>query len=118
MIIVDLHLHSKHSRATSKNLSFENLVKYARIKGIDVLGTGDFTHPEHFKDIKKLKEKNSIYYCKDFPFIITGEVSLIYHQGSSRRVHLLILVPDIATAEKINAYLDTLGRRDYDGRPI
>ncbi len=118
MIIADLHIHSKYSRATSKQLSFENLAGYAKIKGIDVLGTGDFTHPEYFKEIKKLKEKNGIYYWNNFPFIITGEISLIYTQGRGRRVHLVLLVPNIETAEKINSFLDTLGRRDYDGRPI
>ena len=72
MIIVDLHLHSKHSRATSKNLSFENLVKYAKIKGLGLLGTGDVTHPLWLKDIKdKLKEKNGLYFFEDFPFILT-----------------------------------------------
>ena len=56
-IIADLHIHSKHSRATSKNLSIENLEKYARIKGIDLLGTGDFQHPLHRKEIdEKLTE--------------------------------------------------------------
>ena len=52
-IIVDLHIHSKHSRATSKNLSIENLEKYAKIKGVGLLGTGDFQHPEHSKEIKE-----------------------------------------------------------------
>ena len=117
-VIVDLHIHSKYSRATSKALSFENLVKYAKIKGVDILGTGDFTHPEYFKEIKRLKEKNGLYYYKDFPFVITGEISLMYSQGRGRRVHLVVLVPSIEIAEKINSYLDTIGRRDYDGRPI
>ncbi|MFA6022994.1 MAG: endonuclease Q family protein [Candidatus Pacearchaeota archaeon] len=119
MIFLDLHMHSKYSRATSKDLSFEKLVKYAKIKGIDVLGTGDFTHPEHIKAIKKLKEKNGLYYYGAYPFMITGEISLMYPQGGkSRKVHLVLLVPSFEIAEKINSYLDTLGRRDYDGRPI
>jgi len=118
VIFADLHLHSKYSRATSNQLNFENLVKYARIKGLNLLGTGDFTHPKHFKEIKKLEEKNGVYYYKNFPFIITGEISLIYSQEKGRRVHLVLLVPNIETAEKVNSYLDTVGRRDYDGRPI
>ncbi|MFA5020320.1 MAG: endonuclease Q family protein [Candidatus Pacearchaeota archaeon] len=135
VVIADLHIHSKYSRATSKDLSFENLVKWAKIKGIDVLGTGDFTHPKYFEEIKKLKEKNGLYYYKDtknsknfgassltqtqgFPFVISGEVSLMYKQGQSRKVHLVLLVPSVEIAEKVNSYLDTLGRRDYDGRPI
>lgn len=118
MIIADLHIHSKYSRATSKNLSFEKLVKYARIKGLDVLGTGDFTHPIWFEEIKKMKPKDGIYYYDNFPFLITGEVSLMYSQNGGRRVHIVILVPNVEIAEKINNYLDNHGRRDYDGRPI
>ncbi|MBS3090712.1 hypothetical protein J4433_02995 [Candidatus Pacearchaeota archaeon] len=118
-IIADLHIHSRYSRATSKNITMEMLVKYARIKGLHLLGTGDFTHPAWIEEIKTLREENGIYYHDDFPFIITGEVSLMYSQdGKGRRVHLLILVPNLEIAKKINEWLDTKGRRDYDGRPI
>jgi len=117
----DLHIHSKFSRACSKDLTLENLVKWAKIKGLNLLGTGDFSHPLWFKDIKEKLKPNGkgFYYLGDFPFIITGEISLIYSKnGKGRKVHLVILIPDIETAEKINSYLDTKGRRDYDGRPI
>jgi uncharacterized protein (TIGR00375 family) len=118
-MIGDLHLHSSYSRATSPSISFDNLVKWAKIKGLDLLGTGDFTHPEWLKEIReKLIEKNGLYYYQDFPFIISGEISLIYTQGTGRRIHLVILVPSLEIADKINSYLDTKGRRDYDGRPI
>ncbi len=119
VIFGDFHIHSKYSRACSKNISFENLVKWAKIKGLGLLGTGDFTHPSWIKEIKeKLVEKNGFYFYEDFPFIITGEISFIYTKGKGRRIHLNMLVPSIEVAEKINSYLDTLGRRDYDGRPI
>jgi uncharacterized protein (TIGR00375 family) len=118
-LISDLHLHSSYSRACSKNINFENLVKWARIKGVGLLGTGDFTHPEWIRQIKeKLIEKNGFYYYQDFPFIISGEISLIYTQETGRRIHLVLLVPNLYIADKINEYLDTKGRRDYDGRPI
>ncbi len=118
-MISDLHIHSRFSRACSSNITFENLVKWAKVKGLNLLGTGDFTHPLWFKEIKeKLKEKNGFYFYEDFPFIITGEISLIYTQEKGRRIHLVIFVPNIETAEKIHSYLDTKGRRDYDGRPI
>jgi uncharacterized protein (TIGR00375 family) len=117
--IADLHIHSKFSRACSSNITLENLAKWAKIKGLNLLGTGDFTHPVWIKEIKdKLKEKNGLYYYEDFPFVITGEVCLTYTQIKGRRVHLVILVPNLEIAEKINSYLDTKGRRDYDGRPI
>ena len=117
-MIADFHIHSRFSRACSRNINFENLVKWAKIKGLNLLGTGDFTHPIWFEEIKKLREENGIYYYQDFPFIITGEISLMYTQDKGRRIHLVVLVPDIEIAEKIHAYLDTKGRRDYDGRPI
>ena len=115
----DFHIHSKYSRACSTNITIDNLVKWAKIKGLNLLGTGDFTHPLWFKEIKeKLIEKNGFYYYEDFPFIITGEISLIYTQEHGRRIHLVLLVPNLEIAEKINSYFDTKGRRDYDGRPI
>ncbi|MCK4552993.1 DNA helicase UvrD [Candidatus Pacearchaeota archaeon] len=118
-MIADLHIHSRFSRACSRNIDFENLVKWAKVKGLNLLGTGDFTHPQWFEEIKKLKNNGKgFYYYKDFPFIITGEISLIYTQEKGRRVHLNLLIPSIGIAEKIHAYLDTKGRRDYDGRPI
>ena len=124
-MVADLHIHSRFSRACSKNINFENLVKWARIKGLNLLGTGDFTHPLWFNEIKeKMTEKNGFYYYNGFPFIITGEVSLIYSQNrgndsrNGRRIHLVLLVPNLETAEKINSYFDKKGRRDYDGRPI
>jgi len=119
VIFADLHIHSRFSRACSRNIDFKNLVKWAKIKGLDLLGTGDFTHPIWFNEIKdKLMEKNGFYYYGDFPFIISGEISLIYTQDKGRRIHLVILVPNLEIANKINSYLDTKGRRDYDGRPI
>ena len=118
-MIADLHIHSRFSRACSKDITFENLVKWAKIKGLHLLGTGDFTHPIWMREIKEnLIEKNGLYYYQGFPFMITGEISLIYTQGRGRKVHLVILVPSVEIAERINAYLDTKGRRDYDGRPI
>jgi uncharacterized protein (TIGR00375 family) len=117
--IADLHIHSRFSRACSSNIALENLVKWAKIKGINLLGTGDFTHPIWIKEIEeKLKEKSGLYYYEDFPFVITGEICLTYTQVKGRRVHLVVLVPNLKIAEKINSYLDTKGRRDYDGRPI
>lgn len=118
IMIGDLHIHSRFSRACSKDINFENLVKWAKIKGLNFLGTGDFTHPKWFEEISELKEKNGLYYYENFPFVITGEISLIYTDLRGRRVHLNLLVPSLEIASKINSYLDSLGRRDYDGRPI
>ncbi|MFH1326624.1 MAG: endonuclease Q family protein [archaeon] len=118
-MIADLHIHSRFSRACSKNITIPELVKWAKIKGLSLLGTSDFTHPTWLGEIRELLvEKNGFYYYQDFPFILSGEISLIYTQGQGRRVHLLLLVPSLDVVDKINSYLDTKGRRDYDGRPI
>lgn len=117
----DFHIHSSYSRACSKDLNIENLVKWAKIKGIGILGTGDFTHPKWLEQLKEKLKSNQkgFYYYNDFPFILSGEISLIYTQGEKgRRVHLVLLAPSFEAVDKINLYLDTKGRRDYDGRPI
>jgi len=123
-VLADLHLHSKYSRATSKDLNFENLEKYARIKGLTLLGTGDFTHPKWIKEAREaLAETSSdsgVFKTKTgFPFVLQGEISLIYTQDNKgRRVHLVLLAPNFEVVKQINDFLLTKGRTDYDGRPI
>ncbi len=121
-IISDLHIHSRFSRATSKELNIENLERYAKIKGINLLGTGDFTHPEWIKELKdNLKEDGSgILKTKNgFPFILQTEISLIYSQeNKGRRIHLILLAKNFDIVEQITEYLGKIGRLDYDGRPI
>jgi len=122
-IFADMHIHSRFSRACSKDINIPNLVKWARVKGLGLLGTGDFTHNEWLDEIKSLKERNGIFYYKDsvgeFPFILSSEISLIYSKnGKGHSVHLVYLAPNIDVVDKINSWLDTKGRRDYDGRPI
>ena len=121
-VIADLQIHSKYARATSKDLSVENLEKYARIKGIDLLGTGDFQHPLHRKELDAAlteDDKGILRTKTGFPFIWQTEVSLMFSQGGKRRaVHLLIYAPNTRLADKITEYLGSKGRLDYDGRPI
>lgn len=121
-VIADLHIHSKYSRACSKDLTIENLEKWAKIKGINLLGTGDFTHPEWIKELKRklIDRGNGIFETQTgFKFILQSEISLIYSQGGKgRRVHLIIYAPSFDTVDKITKYLLKYGRIDYDGRPI
>jgi uncharacterized protein (TIGR00375 family) len=118
----DLHIHSKYSRACSQTLDIANLEKYAKVKGINLLGTGDFTHPKWIQEIKaNLSEhETGIYRTKTgFPFVLQTEISLMYSQdGKGRKVHLVVLAPDLAVVEQITEYLKSKGRVDYDGRPI
>src|SRR3989344_3425046 len=121
MIIADLHIHSRYSRACSKSINLDNLEKYAKIKGLNVLGTGDFTHPKWIQEIKeKLKEdENGILRSKNgFPFIWQTEISLMYSQGGRRSVHYVVLSPNKESSDKITETLGKRGRLDYDGRPI
>jgi len=121
-IIADLQVHSRFSRATSKNLNLENLEKFARIKGLNLLGTGDITHPEWLKELKaNLTEDGSgiLTSKSDFKFLLQGEVSNIYTQdGKGRRVHNVILAKNFDIVEQIQEALKKKGRIDYDGRPI
>ncbi len=132
-IISDLHIHSRYSRACSKDITIENLEKYARIKGVTLLGTGDFTHPQWIKELKKklVEDENGILWTKKtktipakslqspFPFIWQTEISLMYKEdGKGRRVHFIILAPNGEVAAQITDFLKSKGRVDYDGRPI
>ena len=121
-IIADLQIHSRHARATSKNLSLANLEKYGRIKGLHLLGVGDFQHPIHRKEIEEQlteDDKGILWTKTNFPFLWQTEVSLMFSQGGKRRaVHLLLFAPNKKIADNIISYLGSKGRLDYDGRPI
>jgi uncharacterized protein (TIGR00375 family) len=120
MQTADLHMHSHYSRATSPDMNIEAIARAAKVKGVDIIGTGDFTHPLWMKELKaKLTDVGGIYEYDGTKFVISGEISLIYKKnGKQRRVHHIILAPDFPTADQINDYLSRKGRRDYDGRPI
>ena len=121
-IIADLQVHSKHARATSKNLSIDNLEKYGRVKGLNLIGTGDFQHPLHRKEIdEKLREddKGILRTESGFAFLWQTEISFMYTQGGKgRAIHLVVLAPNRKVADAITEYLGSKGRLDYDGRPI
>jgi len=120
-IISDLHIHSRFSRACSKQITISNLEKWARVKGVNLLGTGDFTHPLWLKELKnELNFDNGVLKTKSgFPFILQSEISLIYSQdGKGRRIHNVFLAPNFEVVDQIVEKLLKIGRIDYDGRPI
>jgi len=121
-IFADLQIHSRFSRATSPSITLQNLEKYARLKGINLLGTGDFTHPKWLAELRnELTEDGSgiLTSKSSFKFVLQGEISNIYTQGGKgRKVHTLLLAKDFGTVEQINESLLKKGRLDYDGRPI
>ena len=117
----DLHVHSPHSRATSRELTLPNLARWARLKGIDLLATGDFTHPTWLAELREnLTETSEGLYAYDgVSFVIGGEVACMAEQGGrKRRVHALIFVPGLDAAERVNAALAKLGDLASDGRPV
>lgn len=135
--IADLHVHSRFSRATSKNLNLESLYQWARIKGINVVGTGDFTHPQWFREIQEKLEPdgNGFFRMKNPPkesglpgtkihdidvrFCLSSEISSIYKFGDKvRKNHNLVYAPDLETVSRINARLSQIGNLTADGRPI
>ncbi len=130
-IIADLHIHSKYSRATSPKMNLVELAQWARLKGIDIVSTGDFTHPAHFAAIEELLEpaEEGLFMLKGedkkqgrlrpVRFILTTEVSNIFKQGErTRKIHNLIFVPSMAVAKSINTTLAAIGNIRSDGRPI
>ena len=123
--VADFHIHSRYSRATSPQMDLRNLDKWAKIKGVKVLGTGDFTHPEWFKSLKKELEPAEVGLFKlkasDSPtrFILTSEISCIYSKKNKvRKIHILVFAPSFDAVEKINAQLGWIGNIKSDGRPI
>lgn len=146
--IADLHIHSKYSRATSKDLTLENIEKWCKIKGVDIIATGDFTHPAWFREISEKLEpaENGLYKLKSayslpqdskgtkscvsmnepwydqtrpVRFFLSTEISLIYTKNDKcRRLHLLIFAPSVSIVKKINDHLAKIGNIHSDGRPI
>lgn len=123
IFFADFHLHSKYSRATSKNMDLENMNKWAKTKGIKILGTGDFTHPEWLKDLKRELEpaEKGLYRLakQETRFILSAEISCIYSKnGKVRKVHIVVIAPDFEAVDKINTRLGEIGNLKADGRPI
>ena len=125
--VLDLHIHSKYSRACSPQLTLPNIDRVCREKGIHIMATGDFTYPAWMKSIEEELEEigtSGLYKLKSAPdakakFILSTELSLIYKDnGKARRVHIMVTAPNLAAAKELNKQLD----KDYnirsDGRPI
>ena len=136
--IADFHIHSRFSRATAKNLDFENLYISAQFKGLSVIGTGDFTHPGWFAEIKeklipaepgmfRLKDEISVLCDQKVPkscrrkvrFMLVSEISNIYKKNNkTRKNHNLVFLSDLNQVERFNSKLDKIGNIKSDGRPI
>lgn len=142
MQIIDFHIHSRYSRACSKHLDLEHIQQWCKVKGIDIVACGDFTHPAWFKEIStKLEPIGNGFFrlhsseevdqaieeigmnppnAKEVQFMLATEISCIYSQGGKgRRVHVLIAFPELQNVQAFNAELTKRGMNlVHDGRPI
>ncbi len=133
--IADLHIHSKYSRATSPGMSPESLWRWAQIKGISVIGTGDFTHPAWLEELQEklqplgngLFSLKDAWRPKDVPascrsdvfFLLSAEISCIYRKNDrTRKIHSILFAPSFEAAIRLNAALSEIGNLKADGRPI
>ncbi len=125
-VIADFHIHSRYSRATSQKMCVEEIARFARVKGLNLIGTGDFTHPkwlEELKDSLILDTETGIYKPAGTPessvyFMITTEVSTVFSfKDEVKKIHHVILTPTIEVAVQINERLSKYGNLSADGRP-
>ncbi len=143
--VADLHVHSRYSRATSRDATPENYYRWAVYKGVSLVGTGDCTHPAWREELRDglAEAEGGLYRLKKEPedlrrppvahwpgpvepdgrplvrFVVTGEVSTIYKKGGRvRKVHHLVLLPDLAAAERLGRSLGRYGNMEADGRPV
>ena len=119
--IADFHIHSKYSRATSRDMDIRHLAEWAKLKGITLMGTGDFTHHLWLEELKNNLEDlgNGLFKYKDVYFILTTEISSIYSKkGKTYRIHNMVFSPSFKTTDKINERLSRVGNLASDGRPI
>lgn len=126
-IIADFHIHSRYSRASSDRMNLEEISRFAKIKGLNLVGTGDFTHPKWIAEINQtlVQDSDSGLYrvannsSNQIRFILSGEVCTIFSvRGESKKVHHVILAPNIEVVNQINDALRKFGGLNTDGRPI
>ncbi len=136
--IIDVHLHSRFARATSRDLNPSNLHKWSALKGVDVVGTGDYTHPEWFAELSEQLEpaEEGLYQLKaawreaveqELPercrravrFMLSVEISTIYKKGDkTRKIHHVVILPTLESVARLNRRLGAIGNLHSDGRPI
>ena len=137
-LIADLHIHSHFSRATSPNLTFEHLTRWAQLKGIHVVGTGDIAHPGWLAEMREklVPAEDGLFRLRDdlaaavqgevppachapVRFLLGGEISNIYKRGGqTRKVHNMVFAPSFEAVERLQARLERIGNIRSDGRPI
>jgi len=119
-LVADFHVHSRYSRACSKDLSVAELAKWAKIKGIGVLGTGDFTHPLWMQELKDALRPTGrgLFEYEGARFLLTSEVNtLFYKAGRAHQIHHLLFAPSFEAVDRMTRELEAFGSLSLDGRP-
>ena len=125
-VFTDLHIHSKYSRATSRHMDIPSISRFTQIKGLNLVGTGDFTHPSWMRDLRNMLEEvhdTGLYKLKGdaqarLYFMVTGEVNTVFSfEGKTKRIHHILLTNSLETAEQISDKLRVYGNISSDGRP-
>jgi len=125
-VIADLHIHSRYSRATSERMSIEEIARFGKVKGLTIVGTGDFTHPKWFEELSQAlvsEPETGLYKLANdaespIRFMVTTEVSTVFtYKNEIKKVHHVILTPSLQTAAQINDRLAKWGKLGADGRP-
>jgi uncharacterized protein (TIGR00375 family) len=126
-IIADLHIHSRFSRASSERMNIEEIARFACVKGLNLVGTGDFTHPKWLMELRQalVQDADSGLYCiasnpsSKIRFMLTSEVCTIFNANDeSKKVHHVILAPNLEAVVQINGALGRFGDLGADGRPL
>ncbi len=136
-LVADLHVHSHYSYATSRNLTLEGLARWAQLKGVHIVGTGDIAHPGWLQELRDKLEpaEEGLFRLRQdvadavqaevFPacrgpvrFILGGEISTVYKRaGATRKIHHLIFAPSLEIVAKLQRALEQVGNIRADGRP-
>ncbi len=126
-VIADLHIHSRYSRATSQRMCITEIARFAKIKGLNLVGTGDFTHPEWLREIQETlvpEQGTGLYSVAGkadslVKFMLTTEVCTIFNfKNAVKKVHHVILTPSVETAVQVNEAFKRYGDLAADGRPL
>ncbi len=121
-VVADLQLHSRYALATSKDMDLEHLAVGAKVKGLSLLGTGDFTHPKWYSELRSKLEPlagTGLFSYSGMTWMLSGEVSTVYEQGGKvRKVHHLLYAPDLDVVAQANEFLSKYANLPSDGRPI
>ncbi|NPA22374.1 MAG: DNA helicase UvrD [Candidatus Micrarchaeota archaeon] len=117
-ITADLHIHSRFARATSRYLDIPHIVHWSRLKGLQLTGTGDFTHPAWMEELKGLEERDGLLWYEGYPLMLSVEVNNMFeYEGHPVNIHNVILTDSLDSAQQINDFLSNYGDLGADGRP-